>query len=60
MKEQLFKVTITNDILGNSEDQMTYEKISNFNLVAKKLADDAIRHGGKHSCGMWSVEKVNK
>lgn len=52
-----FKVTITNDILGNSTKTMTLEQIKRFNVVAHLLALKCMDDGKEHSSGMWTVSQ---
>ncbi|RLC74280.1 MAG: hypothetical protein DRI61_16965 [Chloroflexi bacterium] len=50
------RVTVANEILGNSEHIMTIDKIKKFNKCAYICAKKVQKYGGKHSMGMWTVE----
>ena len=55
----MFKVTITNEILGNSIQFMTLDEIRNFNTIAYQCALRALKER-KHSIGMWTVELIGE
>lgn len=57
--EEKFVVRVINDILGNSENIMTFIQIKKFNLVALRLAKLSLKDGKSHSDGMWTVSLVN-
>lgn len=52
----LFKVIVTNEILGNSERIMSLDEIEKYNIVAYMLAKKVIEDGQEHSSGMWTVK----
>ena len=54
-----FKVIVTNEILGNSEDVMTMERLEKFNKCALMCAKQCLKDGKSHSIGMWTVEPID-
>lgn len=50
-----FKVTIKNEILGDSERIMTLNQIKNFNVGAYWLAQKSIKTGKSETDGMWTL-----
>jgi len=54
------KITIKNEILGNSEKIMPFDEVKDYNICAYICAVRAINFGGKHSMGMWTVEKIKE
>lgn len=54
-----FKVSIKNEILGDSERIMTLDEISNFNKCALMCAERSKETGKPHTIGMWTVEKID-
>ena len=50
------RVIVTNGILGNSEQTMTVDEIKDYSVCAYMCAQKVLKHGGKHSMGMWTVE----
>lgn len=56
--EDVFRVVVKNKILGDHTNIMTMEQIASFNVVALMLAKRCVVHGGSHTEGMWTVERV--
>jgi len=59
-KPTKLKITIENEILGNSEKIMSFDEVKDYNMCAYICAVQAINFGGKHSMGMWTVEVEKK
>jgi hypothetical protein len=51
-----FVVILTNEILGNSRQEMTLDQIKKFNLCAYRLAVKSAKNDGReYSDGMWTI-----
>lgn len=57
--EEKYLVTVTNEILGNSQRVMTKDQLRNFNQVTYRLSKIADVEGGEQTSGMWSVKKLD-
>lgn len=53
-----FKVTIKNEILGDSESIKTMEEIKKFNVCALMCAEKSQETVKPCSIGMWTVEII--
>ena len=53
-----YRVSIKNEILGDSESVMTLKEMANFNKCALLCAEKANQTGKPHTIGMWTVEKI--
>jgi hypothetical protein len=56
----LFEVIVKNEMLGDSSQIMSLERIKKFNICAFRCAKYVEKYGGEVTYGMWTVRAAQQ